>query len=106
MKHYKYREIMNDILLLIILWTIQIKAVKNNARTLPHLIAALVSRHESERSRIYVLGRYDIADILLKVALKHQKSINKDHLLVAIFTAITTLDVYMFTTAGVRCNKI
>jgi hypothetical protein len=57
MKHYKYREIMNDILLLIILWTIQIKAVvKNNARTLPHLIAALVSRHESERSRIYVLG--------------------------------------------------
>ena len=57
MKHYKYREIMNDILLLIILWTIQIKSVvKNNARTLPHLIAALVSRHESERSRIYVLG--------------------------------------------------
>ena len=57
MKHYKYREIMNDILLLIILWTIQIKAVvKINARTLPHLIAALVSRHESERSRIYVLG--------------------------------------------------
>ena len=51
-------------------------------------------------------GRYDIADILLKVALKHQKSINKDHLLVAIFTVITTLDVYMFTTAGVRCNKI
>jgi hypothetical protein len=57
-------------------------------------------------SSIIKTGRHDIAEILLKVALRHKKSINKDHLFVAIFTVITTLDVYMFTTAGVRCNKM